>query len=109
MWLEWTRLLLQLWELGGRRHDWLPDAARSLFGQALADGWDPVSGGIYYTLDNDGRPLTRDRYWWPCTEGIGAATFLNAIDGNPLYEEFRPHFGDFMKRLKQNRQGGGQT
>ena len=86
--LEWTRLLLQLWELGGRRHDWLPDAARSLFSQALADGWDPVSGGIYYTLDNDGRPLTRDRYWWPCTEGIGAATFLNAIDGNPLYEEW---------------------
>ena len=39
--LEWSRLILQLWELGGRRHDWMPEAARALFGKALADGWDP--------------------------------------------------------------------
>ena len=32
--LEWSRLLLQLWELGGRRLDWLPDASKSLFARA---------------------------------------------------------------------------
>ena len=30
-WLEWSRLLLQLWELGGRKLAWLPDAAARLF------------------------------------------------------------------------------
>lgn len=24
---------------------------------------------------------------------------------NPLYQDFRPHFGEFVKRLKQRRQG----
>ena len=93
--LEWSRLLLQLWEIGGRRHDWMPEAARALFRQALADGWDPVTGGVYYTLDNDGRPLVRERYWWPCTEGIGAAAFLNAIDGAPVYEEWYRRIWDW--------------
>ena len=32
--LEWTRLALQLWALGGRRLAWLPDAARGLFARA---------------------------------------------------------------------------
>ncbi len=93
--LEWARLLLQLWELGGRRLDWLPDAARSLFGKAVADGWDKATGGFYYTLDNDTRPLVRDRYWWPCTEGIGAAAFLNAIVGDAFYEEWYRRIWDW--------------
>ena len=38
--LEWTRLALQLWALGGRRLAWLPDAARGLFARATAEGWD---------------------------------------------------------------------
>ena len=93
--LEWARLLLQLWELGGRRLDWLPDASRSLFARAVADGWDKDRGGFYYTLDNDTRPLVRDRYWWPCTEGIGAAAFLNAIDGDAFYEEWYRRIWDW--------------
>ncbi len=86
--LEWARLLLQLWELGGRKLDWLPSAARNLFAKAVADGWDHQTGGFYYTLDYTTHPLVRDRYWWPCTEGIGAAAFLNAIDGAALYEDW---------------------
>ena len=35
--LEWTRLILQLWELGGRRLAWLPNAAASLFRRATPD------------------------------------------------------------------------
>ena len=38
--LEWTRLLLQLWELGGRRLAWLPEAAKAVFDRATAEGWD---------------------------------------------------------------------
>jgi sulfoquinovose isomerase len=85
-WLEWARLLLQLWELGGRKLDWLPDASKHLFRQAVKDGWDTEKGGFYYSLEWDGSPRIRDRYWWPCCEGIGAAAFLNAIDGDAFYE-----------------------
>ncbi|KVS70066.1 AGE family epimerase/isomerase [Burkholderia cepacia] len=87
-WLEWSRLLLQLWEAGGRTVEWLPEAARTLFRKATSEGWDPHTGGFYFTLDWQGRPRIRDRYWWPCAEGIGAAAFLNAIDGDPFYEEW---------------------
>ncbi len=93
--LEWARLALQLWELGGRRLDWVPEASRSLFKRAVTDGWDHKLGGFYYTLDNDQRPLVRDRYWWPCTEGIGAAAFLNAIDGDAFYEEWYRRIWDW--------------
>ncbi len=79
-WLEWSRLLLQLWELGGRTSGWMREAAKALFQQAVTDGWDE-KGGFYYTLDWDGSPRIADRYWWPCCEGIGAASFLNAIEG----------------------------
>ena len=89
-WLEWARLALQLWALGGRRVEWLPGAARSLFAQAIGPGWDAARGGFYYTLDWSGRPLIRDRLWWPCCEGIGAATFLAAHHGDALYEDVVP-------------------
>jgi mannose/cellobiose epimerase-like protein (N-acyl-D-glucosamine 2-epimerase family) len=84
--LEWTRLALQLWALGGRRLAWLPDAARGLFARALAEGWDKARGGIYYTLEWSGAPRVRDRLWWPVCEGIGAATFLDALEGGESVE-----------------------
>ena len=43
--LEWARLALQLWALGGRKLEWLPDAARRLFAQAVAQGWDGRAAG----------------------------------------------------------------
>ena len=49
--LEWTRLALQLWALGGKRLDWLPEAAKGLFAQAVGQGWDAERGGFYYTLE----------------------------------------------------------
>mgnify|MGYP001766519741 FL=1 len=84
--LEWSRLLVQLWELTGRRADWMVEASRRLFRRTVADGWDAAKGGFWYTLDRDGRPHIRDRYWWPCCEGIGAATVLGAIDDDPFHE-----------------------
>ncbi len=94
-WLEWTRLLLQLWELGGRKLDWLLEAGKNLFRQAVMDGWDIEKGGFYYTLEWDGSPRIRDRYWWPCCEGIGAAAFLNVIDGDVVYESWYRRIWNF--------------
>ena len=78
--LEWSRLLIQLWELGGRRHGWMRDAAKALFLKTVEVGWDRAVGGFYYTLGWDDRPDQADRYWWPCAEGICAAAALGSVD-----------------------------
>jgi sulfoquinovose isomerase len=105
--LEWTRLALQLWALGGRRLAWLPDAARGLFARALAEGWDQTQGGIYYTLEWSGAPRVRDRLWWPVCEGIGAATFLGALDHGADVEAWYRRLWDFTARHFIDRRDGG--
>jgi len=104
--LEWTRLLLQLWELGGRRLSWLPDAAKALFERATAAGWSE-EGGFFYTLDWSGKPRMRNRLWWPAAEGIGAASFLNAIDGGGDYEIWYRKIWDFVANQLIDRDNGG--
>ena len=106
-WLEWSRLLLQLWELGGRKLNWLPECSKALFQQAVSDGWDESKGGFYYTLDWDGNPLVRDRYWWPCCEGVGASAFLNTIDGDPIYERWYRQFWSFIAARFIDKENGG--
>ena len=105
--LEWSRLLLQLWELGGRKFDWLPQCSKALFDQAALDGWDKAKGGFYYTLDWDGSPLVRDRYWWPCCEGVAASAFLNAIEGDPIYEQWYRRIWNFIAARFIDRENGG--
>ncbi|MBU3031459.1 AGE family epimerase/isomerase [Paracoccus marinaquae] len=74
---ELARLLLQYWDLRGRPATDAPGIARKVMEQALADAWDEARGGLIYTLDFDGRPAIRSRYWWPVTEAIGVlAAFL---------------------------------
>jgi mannose/cellobiose epimerase-like protein (N-acyl-D-glucosamine 2-epimerase family) len=108
--LEWTRLSLQLWELGGRRLDWLPEAAKAIFWRAVADGWDHERGGFHYTLDWDGKPRLKNRLWWPCAEGIGGAHFLNAIDGAVEYEDWYRRIWDFITAaLIDHKNGGWRT
>jgi sulfoquinovose isomerase len=86
--IEWSRLLLQVWELGGRRHEWLPIAARELFDRGLADGWDHVKGGVAFTTDWDGNVLNADRYHWTHAEAIAAAAaFLVAFGDDEAVEE----------------------
>jgi mannose/cellobiose epimerase-like protein (N-acyl-D-glucosamine 2-epimerase family) len=105
--LEWSRLLLQLWELGGRKLDWLRVSSKALFGQAVADGWDRQAGGFFYTLDWSGRPRIRDRYWWPCCEGAGAAAFLNAIEADASYEEWYRRIWSFIAARFIDHDNGG--
>ncbi len=105
-WLEWTRLGLQLWELGGRRQNWLVAAARALFDRATTEGWNPA-GGFHYTLDWTGKPHLTNRLWWPCAEGIGAAAFLNGIQGDPSHEQWYRRIWDFVARELIDRDNGG--
>lgn len=108
--LEWTRLILQLWELGGRRLGWLTEAAKALFRRACATGWDTAEGGFRYTLDWDGKPHLRNRLWWVSAEGIAAAAFLNQIDGALEYEEwYRRIWGFVAGKLIDWEHGGWRT
>ena len=83
--LELGRLLLQWWELAGRPAGDAPLRARRLIERALADAW-RADGGLVYTLDQNGRPAVRDRYWWPVTEAIGAMAALLKVDPRPSDE-----------------------
>jgi len=105
-WLEWSRLLLQLWALSGRKSDWMKEASIQLFGKAVAEGWDPERGGFYFTVGWDGKPVDRDRYWWPCTEGIGAAAFLADITGEAVYEGWYRRIWDWCERHLIDREAG---
>lgn len=105
--LEWTRLLLQLWQLGGAAQGWMPEAAKALFRRATADGWDKARGGFRYTIDWDGAPLVADRYWWPCCEGIGGAAFLNALDSDPEWEGWYRRIWNFSATYLIDREHGG--
>ncbi len=105
--LEWTRLSLQLWALGGRRLEWIPQAAARLFEQAVGQGWDSSRGGLYYTLEYDGAPRVRDRLWWPICEGIGAAHFLAPHDAEAVCETWYRRFWDFAARHLIGAKNGG--
>ncbi|TBW35212.1 AGE family epimerase/isomerase [Siculibacillus lacustris] len=105
-WLEWARLLVQLWQTGGRRHAWMPEAARALFDQAVTDAWDPA-GGFWYSLEWDGTPRIRDRYWWPCCEAIGAAAFLGSLGDDPEIEAWYRRVWSFTATRLIDREHGG--
>ena len=96
-WLEWTRLLLQLWHLGQKKHDWMRDAAVAMFDQSIKEGWDAQRGGFYFTVGWGGEPVDQDRYWWPCTEGIGATYWLGEIAGDSKYETWYRRIWDWCE------------
>ena len=109
--LEWARLLVQLRALAGARasggraagqasgsgqhaRDWMLDAARHLFGRAVADGWDAGRTGFVYTVDGDGSAVVADRFHWVATEAIGAAAYLFRATGDESYDRWYRQFWD---------------
>ncbi|MEK8226257.1 AGE family epimerase/isomerase [Oerskovia sp. M15] len=99
---EWSRLLLQLDAAGAGAGGadagadagagaGIPgphlDAARHLFDRALADGWDTVEGGFFYTVDWHGRPIVQRRFHWVAAEAIGAAEVLARVTGEERYAQ----------------------
>lgn len=105
--LEWSRLLIQLWELGGRKHGWMPEAAKALFEKTVRIGWDKTVGGFYYTLDWEDRPDQADRYWWPCAEGVCAAAALAGVDADPAFESWYRRIWGFIDTHIIDRRSGG--
>lgn len=106
-WLEWSRLLLQLWVLGGQRLPWLPEAARNLFRSSVERGWDPVHGGFFYTLDWDNQPALRQKLWWPVCEAIGAAAWLTQLDSSEFHESWYRKLWDFAANHLIDLEHGG--
>ncbi|HVY50664.1 MAG TPA: AGE family epimerase/isomerase [Devosia sp.] len=105
--LEWSRLLLQLYALGGKQQSWMPDAAEALFGEAVALGWDKAHGGFFYNLDWNGVPQMRHKLWWPMAEGVGAAAFLMAHRPKADYESWYRRIWDVIARHHLDHRNGG--
>jgi N-acyl-D-glucosamine 2-epimerase len=107
-WLEWSRLLLQLWSLGDKQHGWMPEAAKALFVQAMSLGWDKERGGFFYTLDWDDRPAKTSKLWWPMCEAAGAAHFLNEhLPADDFYEDsYRLIWSTIANRFLDHVNGG---
>lgn len=105
--LEWTRLILQLWVLDGRREAWMVEAAEGLFAQAMALGWDKAKGGFFYTLDWENRPAKRMKLWWPLCEGAAAAHWLNEIAPKPEWEAAYRQIWDVIGAHFVDREHGG--
>ncbi|KQV28379.1 mannose-6-phosphate isomerase [Rhizobium sp. Root1203] len=106
-WLEWARLLLQLWSLGGKKHAWMPDAAKALFAQSMLLGWDADKGGFFYTLDWEDAPAKRDKLWWPASEGAAAAHYLNEHLPSDYHEESYRKIWSVIERCFIDHKNGG--
>lgn len=106
--LEWSRLLIQLWESGQRQRPEFFEAAKALFSNTVETAWDKQTGGFYYTLDWEDNPDITDRFWWPCAEGIGAAAVLaKATGGETPYEVWYRRIWGFVNNYIIDHQHGG--
>lgn len=106
-WLEWARLLLQLWVLGGKKQQWMPEAAVALFRQSVDLGWDKKHGGFFYTLDWNDKPAMRHKLWWPMTEAAGAASFLIDHAPSEFHEEWYRRIWSGIARNHLDAENGG--
>jgi sulfoquinovose isomerase len=106
-WLEWSRLLFQLWALGDKRLSWMTDAARNLFRQSIELGWDQAHGGFFYTLDWDNKPMMREKLWWPVSEAIGAAAVLSTHDRDDYFQGWYRKLWDYAENHVIDHQRGG--
>ena len=105
--LEWSRLLIQLYEIGQRKYSWMLFSAKKLFSNACKYGWAEESGGFYYTLDWTNKPIIKRRFWWPCAEGIASASVLKKSTGDPYYELWYRRIWSFVATHFIDRNNGG--
>jgi len=106
-WLEWARLILQLYALGGKKHAWMLDASKQLFAQSMALGWDEDKAGFFYTLDWNDVPAKRNKLWWPVCEAAGAAHFLNQHAPDAFHETSYRRIWDVIATAFIDRTHGG--
>ena len=103
---EFARLRLQQWDLMGRPDNSAVFEARQLIETALNDAWLP-EGGFCYTLDDQGKIKTRDRFWWPVTEAIGAISVLQRVDPRPENEAWYRKLWEFANQYLIDHKHGG--
>ena len=104
--LEFARLVLQHWDLNGRRAPSALTRARALVETALADAWLPT-GGLAYTVNGQGQVLVDRRYWWPVTEAIGALATLMKLDPRPSDTVWYEKLWDFAQEHFVDHDQGG--
>lgn len=94
---ELARLLLQYNELVASPSPERLEVARTLAYRAVSDAWDAEKGGFVYTLQFDGTPAIRDRYWWPVTEAIGVMAALLKSDPRAEDAQWYETLWDFAR------------
>ena len=98
-WLEWSRLLVELYEALDDPPSWLLPTAVTLFGRAIEFGWEADGHpGFVYTVDWDGRVSVDSRLHWVLAEAIGAASALARLTGDPEYEVWYQRFWELATR-----------
>ncbi len=102
--LEWSKLLAQL--ARHRDEEWLVERAAHLFDAAVEYGWDDEHGGFIYTFDRDGEPLVLEKYYWPHTEGVGAAALLAEHTGEDRFWEWYDQIWAYAWRTLVNKKYG---
>lgn len=105
--LEWSRLVLNAGLASGELSGSLVEMSQAMFARGVGAGWDRGWGGIVYTVDWDGTPFNRDRYWWPIAEGIATSSYLLRITSDPVYETWYRRFWDFAASHLLDRERGG--
>ncbi len=103
---EMGRLLLQHWDLSGRKDANAPDQARHLIERGLKDAWLP-EGGLAYTLNFDGSVADPSRFWWPVTEAINAMAALLILDNRTTDEHWYRKLWAFADSHFIDHQNGG--
>ena len=104
---ELARLMVQHWDLAGRPDTDAPATARKVVETALATAWDPEKGGFFYTLDFDGQPMIRSRYWWPVTEAIGVLSTMIKLEEKAQDEAWYRRLWAFSDRCLVDHDNGG--
>jgi mannose/cellobiose epimerase-like protein (N-acyl-D-glucosamine 2-epimerase family) len=98
-WLEWSRLLVELYEALDVPPSWLLPTASTLFARAVETGWEADGHpGFVYTVDWDGRVSVDSRLHWVLAEAIGAASALARLTGNPEYDLWYQRFWELAAR-----------
>ncbi len=95
-WLEWAKLCMQIHDLGVEE-SWLVPTAEILFHRGIEEGWAPT-GGFYYTLDWDGKPIVSDKFFWSTAEAVGAAKLLWEQTNDPYYARWYRTIWDFARK-----------
>lgn len=104
--LQWARLVAQASIAASRpSDDWLPKVD-SLFQRALTDGWRTSEGGIVYTVDWDGSPMSSLILHWPIAEGIATSAVLESITADEEYGKWYRRLWTFaMARIVEPDRG----